>query len=1339
MKTNFISQFISVKRSAYIITAIMTALFFYVCTSGAEETYKFERMWPVLRQPWYFSGPIGITKDSNDFVYIADSWNNRIQKFTSDGKFVTKWGKEGKRDGEFGFPVDIASDNRGFIYIADAHNCRIQKFTSDGKFITKWGNKGNGNGEFLAVQGIAVDNKGFIYVVDTYSTELSGSSDRVQKFTEDGNFIATWGHLGIENGEFEEPIDITIDSKGFVYVADNGNNRIQKFTSYGEFVTKWGKKGRGDGEFMNIESITTDANDFVYVTDIGNDCVQKFTSDGEFVAKWGEKEGFTALRGIFADDDGFLYATSSSSIQKFKTDGQFITEWGSNNIEEGNFFHPEGITFDSKGFIYIVDSLNNLIQKFTADGQFVTKWGDGQFYTPTGITTDVNDFIYVIDAKTGFIQKFTQDGKFENKWDDKYWWDSWPVAIAVDKDGFMYVVDEYYCFVEKFNSKGESVAEWGTWGSGDGEFYNPFGIAIDSKGFIYVADTGNNRIQKFTPDGKFVSKWGTEGNGNGEFNNPLGITVDKNDFVYVSDVLNNRIQKFSSDGKFITAFGEFGSESGQLNSPSFLCLNKDGKIYVSDRDNNRIQVFRQGLPTDKTMKAVIVAGKSSEKNSLWDATQVCTNFAYHTLTYQGFTKQTIYYLTSDKELDLDNNLKPDDVDGDVTNANLKYAITEWAKDADSLVVYLTDHGGTGNFLMNEKQEYLNASDLDSWLDSVQETVPEVIVVYDACHSGSFLPSLTPPEGKKRIVITSTNPNQDAQFYTQGTISFSNYFWTHIFNGINVGDAFDLAKKAISYTSSIYYSQTPLLDDTGDGEYKENEDGNLAKDVYIGNGTKISGNAPEIKEISPDQTINDGNSATLYASGITDDDGIAEVWAVIRPPEYKMSDYTQESEGKSILKFPSVPLMPSENGQYKGTYNGFNTPGIYHILFYANDRIGNTSIPKLSAVTVKNPLMRKAVIVAGCPQSDELWYAIEKNVKLACKSLYGQSYSDDGIYLMTPASIPGVTKTPVLPTLDNLEDAITRWGKEKTLDLVLYMTGYGGTEVFKMNDYENLSPTDLDSWLDELQDSITGKVTFIYDVCKSGSFIPFLIPPEGKERIVITSTREDEPADFLSQGDVSFSQYFWSNVLNGENVKTCFDNAQSSFLELDRIQEPQLDDNGNGIANEGKSKDGKLAETYTIGFGIMLAGVNPSVVSVSPPQTLNGEKSANIWADAVSLGTTDKVWAIITPPYKVEKPVGCLVENFPEITLVYNPDTKLYEGDYDRFLAYGEYKIAVYAKDKERNISLPMTTSVFQNADLIRGDINGDEKIDLTDAVILLKALAGINVTIRSDYAESGAM
>ena len=113
---------------------------------------------------------VTVKKTEKEAVYITDGNNHRIQKFTSEGRLITKWGKEGNGDGEFDYPRGIAVDSQGNVYVTDGNSHRIQKFTSEGKFITKWGKEGNGDGEFDYPRGIAISR--------IYETEELGEKEK---------------------------------------------------------------------------------------------------------------------------------------------------------------------------------------------------------------------------------------------------------------------------------------------------------------------------------------------------------------------------------------------------------------------------------------------------------------------------------------------------------------------------------------------------------------------------------------------------------------------------------------------------------------------------------------------------------------------------------------------------------------------------------------------------------------------------------------------------------------------------------------------------------------------------------------------------------------------------------------------------------------------------------------------------------------------------------------------------------------------------------------------------------------------------------------------------------
>ena len=80
----------------------------------------------------------------------------------------------------------------------------------------------------------------------------------------------------------------------------------------------------------------------------------------------------------------------------------------------------------------------------------------------------------------------------------------------------------------------------------------PWGIAVDREGDVYVSDWRNDRIQKFAPRRAVLMQFGTSGTGEGQFNRPSGVAVDQEGVIYVADWLNNRLQVFDPDGTFIT-------------------------------------------------------------------------------------------------------------------------------------------------------------------------------------------------------------------------------------------------------------------------------------------------------------------------------------------------------------------------------------------------------------------------------------------------------------------------------------------------------------------------------------------------------------------------------------------------------------------------------------------------------------------------------------------------------------------------------------------------------------------------------------------------------------------
>jgi tripartite motif-containing protein 71 len=226
--------------------------------------------------------PMGIAVDPNTRnIFVADTGNYRVQKFTPNFVPIKEWGSQGSGDSQFEFPgpKGIAIDSNGNIYVADTGNHRVQKFDNNGVFIMSWGERGSGDGEFIIPVGIAVESDDDIVVADS-------GNDRIQKFKSDSEFIRSWGQLGSDDGEFRNPHYVAIDSKGDIYVVDPGNSRVQKFDIAGNFIKAWGSFGPGDGQFIGPRCITFNGlTNSLFVSDPWNKNIQIFTTDGVFSGK----------------------------------------------------------------------------------------------------------------------------------------------------------------------------------------------------------------------------------------------------------------------------------------------------------------------------------------------------------------------------------------------------------------------------------------------------------------------------------------------------------------------------------------------------------------------------------------------------------------------------------------------------------------------------------------------------------------------------------------------------------------------------------------------------------------------------------------------------------------------------------------------------------------------------------------------------------------------------------------------------------------------------------------------------------------------------------------------
>jgi len=281
-----------------------------------------------LYSPPGLNAPRSIAAGHNDDLYVADSRNHRILHIASDGSLINQWGSfadilAGDAPlGTFNEPWGVAVGPDGSVYVTDTWNHRVQKFTKDGKPIKAWGQYGQPVAEIpesasslWGPRGIAVDAKGQVFVADT-------GNKRIVVFDKDGQYVTEFGSAGFDPGQFDEPVGVAIAPNGTVYVTDTWNQRVQAFApnETGDFYTptiQWDVNGWFGQSLDNKPFIAVGANEHVFITDPEGYRVIEFTSDGKFVRTWGafgsgpEEIGLAA--GITIDQSGFIWVTDAGN------------------------------------------------------------------------------------------------------------------------------------------------------------------------------------------------------------------------------------------------------------------------------------------------------------------------------------------------------------------------------------------------------------------------------------------------------------------------------------------------------------------------------------------------------------------------------------------------------------------------------------------------------------------------------------------------------------------------------------------------------------------------------------------------------------------------------------------------------------------------------------------------------------------------------------------------------------------------------------------------------------------------------------------------------------------
>jgi sugar lactone lactonase YvrE len=248
---------------------------------------------------------------------------------------------------------------------------------------------------------------------------------------------------------------------------------------------------------------------------------------------------------------------------------------------EGEIKGPVRLCVDSRGRLYVTDSINNQVYVYSNNGLLLDTL---QVDKPLSIGV-LNGKVFVGEQKGGSVTVFDPSGNILyklGKGDGEF---GLPNDMAISSDGKVYVVDSLNNIVKVYSEDGGFLFNFGLGLS------FPSGIAIDeNKGEVYISDHNNIRIMVYDLNGTLKRQIRGSGMLGRRFLRPQGLTIDA-ERLYIVDSYNSSLVVYDKNGTFLSYKGTYGSSPGEFRIPLDAVFDRDGKLFVSNHNNSRIDVF----------------------------------------------------------------------------------------------------------------------------------------------------------------------------------------------------------------------------------------------------------------------------------------------------------------------------------------------------------------------------------------------------------------------------------------------------------------------------------------------------------------------------------------------------------------------------------------------------------------------------------------------------------------------------------------------------------------------------------------------------------------------------
>ena len=284
-------------------------------------------------------------------------------------------------------------------------------------------------------------------------TKPADAGARNSGFHQLTNWI-TGAHQGDE--PLIHPFGLALDEAGNLCMTDTGANAVCFFDNTARRWYRW--EQIGDVRFASPVAVAKKGK-ILFVADSAIPAILAFDLNGKLLFRI--SEGVTRPSGLAIAGDRLVVADAGGHcIAFFDLHGKFLSRFGTRGAGPGEFNYPTHVALDSKGNIYVTDSMNSRVQVFDAKGNFKRQIG----------------------APGDGLGSFSR-----------------PKGVGVDTDGRTYIADAIFDNIQIFDSEGRLLLDIGYPGPNPGEFSMPNGVVVGHDNCIYVADSYNGRIQVFKP------------------------------------------------------------------------------------------------------------------------------------------------------------------------------------------------------------------------------------------------------------------------------------------------------------------------------------------------------------------------------------------------------------------------------------------------------------------------------------------------------------------------------------------------------------------------------------------------------------------------------------------------------------------------------------------------------------------------------------------------------------------------------------------------------------------------------------------------------------------------